>query len=48
MFEITEETRKAAVDKMIEILVFQKVEDRAKFEEAFDEVVKIVKAQFGL
>lgn len=47
MFEITEETKKEAVDAMINILIFEKIEDRAKFEEAFDAAVAIVMKQFG-
>jgi len=44
-FEITEETRQAAVDRMIDVLLFERIDDRSKFEEAFDAVVALIKAQ---
>jgi hypothetical protein len=48
MFKITEETKKEAVDKMIEILLFERIDDREKIEEAFDAAVAIVMKQFGM
>jgi hypothetical protein len=48
MFKITEETKKEAVDKMIEILLFERIDNREKFEEAFDAAVAIVMKQFGI
>lgn len=48
MFKITEETKAEAVDAMINILIFEKVEDRSKYEEAFDAAVAIVMKQFGM
>lgn len=48
MFKITEETKKEAVDKMMEILLFERIDNREKFEEAFDAAVAIVMKQFGM
>lgn len=47
MFKITEETKAEAVDAMMKILAFEKVDDREKFEEAFEAALAIVKKQFG-
>lgn len=46
MFEITEETKAAAVEAMREIL--SKGVDDATLGEAFDAAVNIVKKQFGM
>lgn len=47
MFEITEETRNAAVEAMREILLDAELNDET-LGEAFDVAVEIVKKQFGL
>ena len=47
MFEISEETKKAAIEKMKEILAEVEVTEH-KIEECFEAAVAIVKKQFGL
>ena len=47
MFDISEETRAEAIERMREILLDAVLDDEA-LGQAFDEAVAIVKKQFGL
>lgn len=46
MFEITEETKREAIERMREILLDAEINDKS-LGEAFDAAVKVVKSQFG-